>query len=46
MLEKFLIWVKQKRCKHKYRKHYNKDKGFYVMRCMRCEKEIERDEGT
>lgn len=42
MLERLIIWTKQKRCKHKYRKHYNRDSGGYVMRCVKCGKEKER----
>ena len=46
MLERFAIWMKQKRCKHKYRKRYSKETGGYVMRCTKCEKEMQRYERT
>ena len=46
MLERLIIWMKQKRCKHKYRKHYSKETGGYVMRCAKCEKEMQRYERT
>lgn len=39
MLERFVIWMKQKLCKHKYSKHYSRDSGAYVMRCVKCGKE-------
>ena len=46
MLERLIIWMKQKRCKHKYRKHYSKETGGYVIRCAKCEKEMQRYERT
>lgn len=46
MLERLIIWMKQKRCKHKYRKHYSKETGDYVMRYAKCEKEMQRYERT
>ena len=42
MLERFVIWMKQKRCKHKDRKDYNRDSGGYVMLGGKCGKEKER----
>ncbi len=36
-------WLRQKFCKHAYRKHWSRDAGGYVMRCVKCEKEVARD---
>lgn len=38
MLEALLIKWKQHRCKHKFKKHWNKESGTYEMRCTKCEK--------
>lgn len=38
-------WIKQKRCKHNYRKHWFRNigpDGGYAKRCTLCGKEIER----
>lgn len=45
MLERIAIWLKEKLCKHKYRKHYSRDSNGYVMRCVKCGKEVERSAG-
>lgn len=34
----FIRWLKQRFCKHKYCKHYNKAKKGYVRRCVKCGK--------
>lgn len=31
-------WIKQRFCKHKYRKHYDKTTKGYVRRCVKCGK--------
>ena len=31
-------WLKQRFCKHKYRKHYDKTAKGYVRRCVKCGK--------
>ena len=31
-------WLKQRFCKHKYRKHYDKSTKGYVRRCVKCGK--------
>lgn len=33
-----LRWLKQRFCKHKYRKHYDKAAKGYVRRCVKCGK--------
>lgn len=33
-----LRWLKQRFCKHKYRKHYDKTTKGYVRRCVKCGK--------
>lgn len=33
-----LEMLKQCFCKHKYRKHYDKDRKEYVRRCVKCDK--------
>lgn len=40
--EPMFRWLRQKFCKHAYRKHWNRDAGGYVMRCVKCEKEVAR----
>nr|DAG82567.1 MAG TPA: DNA-directed RNA polymerase [Caudoviricetes sp.] len=39
-------WLKQKLCRHQYRKYYSRDRGMYVIRCMKCGKEVDRNAGT
>lgn len=36
--ENMLKWLKQRFCKHKYRKHYDKATKGYVRRCVKCGK--------
>ena len=36
--EIMLKWLKQRFCKHKYRKHYDKTTKGYVRRCVKCGK--------
>lgn len=33
-----LKWLKQRFCKHKYRKYYDKASKGYVKRCVKCNK--------
>lgn len=35
---RFFKWLKQKQCKHHYRKHWSRDTGGYVRRCVKCGK--------
>ena len=34
--------IRQRFCKHNYRKHYSPELNGYNQRCTKCEKEIER----
>lgn len=36
--DNMLKWLKQRFCKHKYRKHYDKTTNGYVRRCVKCGK--------
>lgn len=31
-------WLRQRFCKHKYRKHWSKERQQYEMRCVKCNK--------
>nr|DAU80529.1 MAG TPA: zinc finger domain protein [Caudoviricetes sp.] len=37
-----ITWWRQRRCRHRYRKHWSREAGGYVRRCVKCGKEIKR----
>nr|DAT36425.1 MAG TPA: hypothetical protein [Caudoviricetes sp.] len=43
LIEKMIIWFRQRRCCHQYQKHWCRTSGQhggYVRRCVKCEKII------
>lgn len=38
MIKKIANWVRQKRCCHRYKKHWNKETAAYEYRCVHCGK--------
>lgn len=38
LLENIIIWVRQRLCRHKFRKRYDPKKQKYVYHCVKCGK--------
>ena len=38
LIERIILWIRQRFCRHKYKKHWNKKTKEYERRCVYCEK--------